>query len=592
MSTESLMPMAKVEQRGPLLGKLEEFSSNHESNFIAEDKKLCTLLTSIGTNTHTLLRNVCVPEKLAVLTYTEAVALILSGVKSDRICQKLLAEEYLTYDRALKLATSIERPLAESVEWRRGYRRVQHSPQHSTTAKEHASQKPVCFCCGKENHTRAECKYRSYKCNRNKCGHLQVVCKSASVQFLINNDDSQVGLSLFQMHKKGVHLSDHQYTCTLLVEGVWFEMEIDTGSVTYFSCSLHAISAGISSVSTQKYISGTRHLPRLGTYTKGTATLHVKQDVKPQYKKARALLFSLKTKVEQELDRLVKVWVLKPVEFNEWATPIVPIIKKDGTVRICGDYNITVNPVLETDLYPMPRIEDILNSFGKCDKFSKFYLNQAYQQVLLDENSRKYVTISTHKGLFQYSRIPVGVSYGPGIFQRLMEQLLVDIVSVLFFLDDILVTADNDEKHLERLTKVHGNADALSQLPLSQGISEPLPGAIDDGDATYWQYIGEGTPPVTNGTIHYETKMDTLTKVIRYILYGWPKEVHDNTEPFWRLRDQLTLESGILMWGYRVIIPDSCRAELLQKLRGSHIGTVKMSRWLGRILVTIYGQEN
>ncbi|KAJ8892752.1 hypothetical protein PR048_005333 [Dryococelus australis] len=116
---------------------------------------------------------------------------------------------------------------------------------------------------------------------------------------------------------------------------------------------------------------------------------------------------------------------------------------------MCGDYNITVNPVLETDHYPVPRIEDILNSFSKCDKSSKVNLRQAYQQVLLDENSRKCVTVSTHKGLFQYSRIPFGASSGPGIFQRLMEQLLVDIEVSVVFLDDILVTADNDEKHLE-----------------------------------------------------------------------------------------------------------------------------------------------
>ena len=60
--------------------------------------------------------------------------------------------------------------------------------------------------------------------------------------------------------------------------------------------------------------------------------------------------------MEQEIDRQVEEGILEPVKFSEWATPVVPIIKKDGSVRLCGDYKVTVNQATETYTYPLPRI--------------------------------------------------------------------------------------------------------------------------------------------------------------------------------------------------------------------------------------------
>ena len=73
-------------------------------------------------------------------------------------------------------------------------------------------------------------------------------------------------------------------------------------------------------------------------------------------------------------------------------------------------------------------------------KFIKLDLSQAYQQVRLDEESKKYVVINTHKGLLQYNRLPFGVSSAPGIFQRVMESLLGNIPGIVVYIDDILIT--------------------------------------------------------------------------------------------------------------------------------------------------------
>ena len=96
-------------------------------------------------------------------------------------------------------------------------------------------------------------------------------------------------------------------------------------------------------------------------------------------------------------------------------------MKKDGSVRLCGDYKITVSQATETDTYPLPRIEDMLASVAGGTVFSMLDLAHAYQEVVLDEESQRMVTITTHKGLYRVKRLPFGVASTPSMFERIME---------------------------------------------------------------------------------------------------------------------------------------------------------------------------
>ena len=125
--------------------------------------------------------------------------------------------------------------------------------------------------------------------------------------------------------------------------------------------------------------------------------------------------------------------MIEPVQFSDWAAPIVPVIKRDGNVRICGDYKVTVNRAAKLDKYPIPRIDELFTSLSGGMKFTKLDLSHAYQQIKLDEQSRQYVTINTHKGLFTYNRLPFGTSSAPSIFQRVMESLLQGIDGVCVY---------------------------------------------------------------------------------------------------------------------------------------------------------------
>ena len=83
------------------------------------------------------------------------------------------------------------------------------------------------------------------------------------------------------------------------------------------------------------------------------------------------------------------------MEFSDWAAPIVPVVKPDGSVRLCGNYKVTVNQVAKVERYPLPRIDDNLSSLARGTSFSKLDLAHAYQQVPLDEDSQKLTTINT-----------------------------------------------------------------------------------------------------------------------------------------------------------------------------------------------------
>ena len=162
----------------------------------------------------------------------------------------------------------------------------------------------------------------------------------------------------------------------------------------------------------------------------------------------------MKVKIEEELNRLVSLGILQPVQFSDWATPIVPVLKSDKSVRICGDFKITVNPVSKLDRYPIPRIEHLFATLGGGTTFTKLDMSEAYQQIELEDSSRQCTVINTHKGLFQYNRLPFGISSAPAIFQRVMESLLQGIAGVVVYLDDVLVTGRTNEEHLESLELV------------------------------------------------------------------------------------------------------------------------------------------
>lgn len=192
----------------------------------------------------------------------------------------------------------------------------------------------------------------------------------------------------------------------------------------------------------------------LGLVKGVTAKIQLDPQAQPKFLRSRPVPYALRDKVEEELDRLEKAGIIEKVSSSDWATPIVPVMKQDGSVRICGDYKQTLNQVTKKESYPIPRIEDIYASLSGGQSFTKLDLAHAYNQIPLDEESKDLTVITTHKGLYRYNRLPFGISSAPAVFQRTMETLLQGIPNVSVYIDDLLITGKTDEEHLRTLEKV------------------------------------------------------------------------------------------------------------------------------------------
>ena len=98
--------------------------------------------------------------------------------------------------------------------------------------------------------------------------------------------------------------------------------------------------------------------------------------------------YALKEKVEQELQRLEDEGINYKVSQSDWAAPVVSVLKKDGTLRVCGDYKMTANQCSDVDQYPLPNAEDLFATLSRGKVFSKIDLSHAYQQVEQDDDSK------------------------------------------------------------------------------------------------------------------------------------------------------------------------------------------------------------
>lgn len=192
----------------------------------------------------------------------------------------------------------------------------------------------------------------------------------------------------------------------------------------------------------------------LGTYRGHPVMIHLKKGATPKFLKARPVPYAIKERVEKEIDRLEGEGVLRPTSYSEWATPVVPIIKKSGDVRLCGDYRSTVNEATESDTYPMPTANEVFATVAGGRYFTTLDLERAYTQVVVDEDTSKLLTLNTCKGLYTVHRLAFGVKACPGIFQRLMSSLLAGIRGVAVLIDDIIICGHTMPEMQERLDKV------------------------------------------------------------------------------------------------------------------------------------------
>ena len=161
----------------------------------------------------------------------------------------------------------------------------------------------------------------------------------------------------------------------------------------------------------------------------------------------------LKEEVKCEVEKLLGLGVIV-VSTSPWASPIVPVPKKDGGLRLYIDYR-RLNGVTQADPYYMISFDEILERVGQRACISKIDLRKGFYQIEVEEESQAKTAFITPSGKFEFLRMPFGLKNAPGIFQRCMEIVLRGCYEwAAPYIDDVVVFSDSGGEHLVHLTKV------------------------------------------------------------------------------------------------------------------------------------------
>lgn len=158
--------------------------------------------------------------------------------------------------------------------------------------------------------------------------------------------------------------------------------------------------------------------------------------------------------VKTHINQLLEAQVIRESS-SPYASPIVLVRKKDGSLRMCVDYRL-LNAKTRKDAFPLPRIEESLDALAGAQWFSTLDLASGYNQVPVLEQDKPKTAFCTPFGLFEWNRMPFGLCNAPSTFQRLMQRMFGDqqCQSLLLYLDDIVVFSSSVSQHVQRLEVV------------------------------------------------------------------------------------------------------------------------------------------
>ena len=158
---------------------------------------------------------------------------------------------------------------------------------------------------------------------------------------------------------------------------------------------------------------------------------------------------------QQQMKEMLRDDVIRP-SASPWASPVVMVKKKDGSMRFCVDFR-KMNDATIKDAHPLPRIDDTLESLYGAQYFTTLDLKSGYWQMPIKEEDKEKTAFRTSSGqLYEFNQLPFGLCNAPATFSRLMDRTLAGLAwnICLYYLDDIIVFSSTWAEHIERLRAV------------------------------------------------------------------------------------------------------------------------------------------
>ncbi|UYV63208.1 K02A2.6-like, partial [Cordylochernes scorpioides] len=158
--------------------------------------------------------------------------------------------------------------------------------------------------------------------------------------------------------------------------------------------------------------------------------------------------------IQSEVEKMMETKIIRPSS-SPWASHVILVRKKDGSLRFCVDYR-RLNKITKKDVYPLPRIDDALDTLSGSRYFSTMDMRSGYWQIEVDDKDREKTAFITPDGLYEFNVMPFGLCNAPATFERMIDNVLRGLKwdMCLCYLDDIVVYGSTFKEHLTRLYKV------------------------------------------------------------------------------------------------------------------------------------------
>jgi putative transposase len=174
----------------------------------------------------------------------------------------------------------------------------------------------------------------------------------------------------------------------------------------------------------------------------------------PIYHHPRRTSNKIREIIQAETKKMLAEGVVRP-SMSSWSSPVVIVTKKDGSPRFCVDYR-KINSITRKDVYPLPRIDDIIEQLSGSSWFTKFDLKNGYHQLPISEQDKMKTAFATQDGLFEFNRLPQGLLNSPPTFQRVVNETLGNLrwQMCLAYLDDIVIYSKTFDQHIKDVDMV------------------------------------------------------------------------------------------------------------------------------------------